>query len=71
MNIDILSLQDMIKFIVRCRDDFDCDKDAHKYGNMCRSCIASKLIPEDMKISNLIITINIPLDKIDERYTIK
>ena len=32
-------------FIKDCRDNFDCDEDAHKYGTMCRSCAAAKLIP--------------------------
>ena len=32
-------------FVINCRDDFDCDEDAHKYGTTCRACSAKKLIP--------------------------
>lgn len=30
----------MESFVKSCRDDFDCDADAHRYGTMCRSCAA-------------------------------
>lgn len=26
------------------RDDFDCDGDAHKYGTLCRCCLAERLL---------------------------
>lgn len=31
-------------FVRDCRDNWDCDSDAHKYGTKCRACEAGKLI---------------------------
>ena len=28
-----------------CRDDFDCDSDAHRHGTMCRACRAAEVLP--------------------------
>lgn len=32
-------------FAYSCRDDFDCDNDAHRHGTMCRACAAEKILP--------------------------
>jgi len=40
-------VSNMEDFIKDCRDDFDCDKDAHKYGTMCRACAALRLLPHN------------------------
>jgi len=34
-------------FAADIRDNFDCDEDAHKYGNMCRCCEAGRVLVED------------------------
>lgn len=33
-------------FVVDCRDNWDCDTDAHKHNTTCRKCEANKLIPK-------------------------
>ena len=35
------------QFVNECRDDFDCDQDAHRYGTTCRACAAAELMPND------------------------
>ena len=35
---------EMEKFVKDCRDSWDCDNDAHKYGTTCRSCEAKKIL---------------------------
>ena len=40
-NEEIESLQE---FVRDCRDNWDCDEDAHKHGTPCRSCEAKKLL---------------------------
>ncbi len=35
---------DLAVFASTCRDDFDCDPDAHRYGTFCRACEAERLI---------------------------
>lgn len=37
-------LEILEKFAKDCRDDFDCDSDAHKYHTTCRSCEAKRLL---------------------------
>ena len=37
----------MGQFIKTVRDDFDCDRDAHRYGTLCRACEAKKIIPDE------------------------
>jgi len=32
-------------FVKECRDDFDCDHDAHQYKTTCRACAAAALMP--------------------------
>ncbi len=34
-------------FVKECRDDFDCDHDAHRYKTTCRACAAAALMPND------------------------
>ncbi len=34
------------EFARTCRDDFDCDDDAHRYGTFCRVCRASAVLRE-------------------------
>ena len=34
-------------FVIECRDDFDCDHDAHRYNTTCRACAAAKLVPKE------------------------
>lgn len=31
-------------FARECRDNFDCDPDAHRYGTMCRACDAADVL---------------------------
>ena len=31
-------------FAYSCRDDFDCDSDAHRHGTMCRACRAAEVL---------------------------
>ncbi len=33
-------------FVRECRDNFDCDEDAHKHHTLCRACEAAKLFPK-------------------------
>ncbi len=33
-------------FVRECRDNFDCDEDAHKHHTFCRACEAAKLLPK-------------------------
>lgn len=40
-NEEIESLQE---FVRDCRDNWDCDEDAHRYNTPCRSCEAKKLL---------------------------
>lgn len=37
-------VSEMEEFIKDCRDFWDCDEDAHKYGTLCRSCEAKKIL---------------------------
>lgn len=32
-------------FVLDCRDNFDCDHDAHRYKTTCRTCAAAALMP--------------------------
>lgn len=32
-------------FVKNCRDNYDHEEDAHKYGTLCRCCEAEKLLP--------------------------
>ena len=32
------------KFAMNIRDNYDCDKDGHKYNTYCRSCEAKSLL---------------------------
>lgn len=47
-NLDPNKVKEYENFITYIRDNFDCDQDAHKYGNMCRCCAAEKLIPKGL-----------------------
>lgn len=44
--IDILMtrIQELESFVTNVSDNYDCDNDAHRYGTICRSCEASKLL---------------------------
>lgn len=32
------------EFAETCRDDFDCDQDAHRHNTICRACTAQSLV---------------------------
>lgn len=34
-------------FAEECRDNWDCDSDAHRYGTGCRACMAEKVLPKE------------------------
>ena len=34
------------RFVRECRDDFDCDSDAHRHKTTCRACAAATLLPK-------------------------
>jgi hypothetical protein len=36
----------MHDFILDCRDNYDCDADAHTHGTRCRACEAAKILPK-------------------------
>ena len=40
-----LKVRELERFVEMCRDDFDCDHDAHRWGTVCRACAAAKLLP--------------------------
>ena len=45
--INIVSVQDIFKFIEDLYLNYDCDEDAHKYGyenSQCRACRAKNLL---------------------------
>ena len=40
---------ELVAALVEIRDDFDCDKDAHKYGTTCRCCLANATLAKVRK----------------------
>lgn len=51
--VDSYDLEDFVfkagDFLRTCRDDFDCDSDAHRYNTFCRVCEAEKIIGKKEK----------------------
>lgn len=37
-------LIDFAIFVKSIQEDYDCDRDAHRYGTQCRSCEAKRLL---------------------------
>lgn len=42
-----LHLADLKAFARECRDNWDCDADAHTYSTLCRACEAARLCPTE------------------------
>jgi hypothetical protein len=42
-------LEELEDFVRDCRDNWDCDEDAHKYNTICRCCEAKKLLSSSNK----------------------
>ena len=37
-------VDELEEFVMDCRDNWDCDEDAHTHGTRCRVCEAEKLV---------------------------
>ena len=40
----IAAAPELLSFAIDVRDNYDCDSDAHKYGQRCRKCEAARVI---------------------------